>query len=182
MADGVWTVNSIVLSANSGHTPVMVSLRLLLVRCAGLLLLASCTPLSIYYQEGASVTRLQTDQLNCEIAALSDVPVNNQIRQGPPTYIPTRRYCDAAGSCYTRGGFFEPGIIYTVDVNADLRKRAEEQCMAQMGYTPVTVPNCPSAIFRAAPKAETQVLPRLSAQSCAIKYQDGSWQIVNQAG
>lgn len=142
--------------------------------------LASCAPLTLYHREGAEVTRMQTDQLNCEISVLSDVPVNNQIRQEPPVYIPVRRYCNAGGHCYRQGGYFEPGEIFTVDVNANLRSRAEQQCMAQKGYTPVTVPNCPNRVFRTAPKQATSVLPRLSKNTCAIKYQDGTWQIVKQ--
>ncbi|MFK7881258.1 hypothetical protein [Roseobacter sp.] len=182
MAEGLWAVNSIVLGRKAGQTATMWSLRHLLMVFGAFSVLVSCAPLSIYHKEGAQVTRMQTDLLDCEIAALSDVPVNNQIRQEPPIYVPARRYCDAAGRCHSVGGYFEQGRIYTVDLNADLRGRAEAQCMAQRGYQPVTLPNCPSNVFRAAPKTETRVLPRLTEQSCAIKYQDGSWQIVNQAG
>ncbi|WP_262386662.1 hypothetical protein ROLI_021670 [Roseobacter fucihabitans] len=182
MADGLWAVNSIVLWAKASQNGEMKVFGALIKIGLVCVALVACAPLSIYYKEGAEVTRLQTDQLNCEIAALSDVPVSNQIRQEPPVYIPSRRYCDGAGRCHIRGGFFEPGQIYTVDVNANLRGRAEGQCMAQKGYAPVTVPNCPNAVFRAAPKGATQVLPRLSAQSCVIQYQDDTWQIVNQSG
>ncbi|WP_299736398.1 hypothetical protein [uncultured Roseobacter sp.] len=160
----------------------MVSQRLSFAVFVGVMALASCAPLSIYYKEGAEVSRLQTDELQCEISALSDVPVNNQIRQEPPIFIPARRYCDGAGNCYIRHGRFERGDIYTVDVNANLRARAEQQCMLDKGYAPTTIPNCPNTVFRAAPKASTRVLPRLTPQSCAIKYQDGTWQIVNQPG
>lgn len=158
----------------------MFNLRPLSLLCATLMVLASCAPLSIYHREGVTVSRMQSDLLSCEISALGDVPVSNQIRQEPPIYIPSRRHCDSGGRCYTTGGYFEQGEIYTVDVNASLRSRAEQQCMATKGFTPVTVPNCPNAVFRAAPKGSTQVLPRLTEQSCAVKYQDGTWQIVNQ--
>lgn len=160
----------------------MFGVRSCSVLSAALLVLTSCAPLSIYHREGAPVSRMQSDLLSCEISALADVPVNNQIRQEPPVYIPARRYCDADGHCYTRGGYFEAGRIYTVDVNADLRDRAETQCMANEGYMPVTIPNCPNSVFRAVPQASTEVLPRLNPRSCAIRYQDGSWQIVTQAG
>lgn len=160
----------------------MLVLRFWSVLLTAALLLAACAPLSIYHREGAPVSRMQSDLLSCEISALADVPVNNQVRQEPPVYIPARRSCNSDGHCYTRGGFFEPGRIYTVDVNAGLRDRAETQCMATRGYAPVTVPNCPNSVFRAVPKAMTEVLPRLSPRSCAIRYQDGSWQIVTQGG
>ncbi|MCV3270922.1 hypothetical protein [Roseobacter sinensis] len=160
----------------------MLGLRSLVGLSVLLALLASCAPLSIYHRDGAPVSRMQSDLLSCQISALEDVPVSNQIRQEPPVYIPARRYCNSDGRCYTRGGYFEEGRIYTVDVNADLRRKAEGQCMADQGYRPVTLPNCPNSVFRAAPKASTQVLPRLNPRSCAIRYQDGTWQIVTQGG
>ena len=159
----------------------MVTLRLFVAVCAGLLVLASCAPLEIYHREGVPVTRMQSDLLACEVSALADVPVSNQVRREPPRYIPSRRICKADGSCYTRGGYYIPGEVYTVDVNLGLRERAEQQCMVDKNYLPATLPNCPNAVFRAAPKGATQVLPRLTSQSCAIRYTDGTWQIVNQA-
>ncbi|GFE50179.1 hypothetical protein So717_19320 [Roseobacter cerasinus] len=180
MADGPEAVNSIVLGTEYGQTEPMVGIRSCLILSA--VVLSSCAPLSIYHREGVAVSRMQSDLLSCEITALANVPVNNQIRQEPPVYVPARRHCDSSGACTTRGGYFREGRIFTVDLNADLRERAEVQCMAERNYTPVTVPNCPSAVFRAAPKASTQVLPRLRSNSCAIKYRDGTWQIVTRAG
>lgn len=159
----------------------MIPVRLFSLLCAMLMVMASCAPLSIYHREGVAVSRMQSELLSCEISALADVPVNNQIRQEPPVYIPSRRRCDSKGRCYTTGGYFERGEIYTVDVNANLRGRAEQQCMANLGYAPVTIPNCPNSVFRAVPKRSTELLPRLTEQSCAVRYQDNSWQIVNHA-
>ncbi|MDW3184134.1 hypothetical protein [Roseobacter sp.] len=182
MADALWAVNSIVLSRAAGQTGRMISLRCLVVLGVGLLVWTACAPLSIYHREGVPVSRMQSDLLACEISALADAPVANQIRRDPPRYIPGRRYCRADGSCYRRGGYYVPGEIYTVDVNRTLRARAEQQCMANQGYVPATIPNCPNGVSRAAPPGATQVLPRLSAHSCAIRNDDGSWQIVTQAG
>lgn len=148
----------------------------------GLAALAACAPLTIYHREGVSVQQMQTDLLACEISALADVPVSNQLRREPPRFIPGRRICHPDGSCYTRGGYYVPGEVYTVDVNLGLRERAEQQCMANDGYAPATIPDCPNAIDRAAPPGATQVLPRLSSQSCVIRNDDGTWQIVTQAG
>ncbi|WP_257883761.1 hypothetical protein [Roseobacter insulae] len=147
---------------------------------AGLLILAGCAPLTIYHREGVAVTRMETDALSCEISTLQAVPVANQLRRDPPRYIPARRYCDANGQCYTRGGYYIPGEVYTVDVNADLRRRAEVQCMADKGYTRVTVPNCPANISSKVPVGATEVLPRLSPRSCAIRNRDKTWQIVTR--
>ncbi len=148
---------------------------------SALLLLAACaTPLSIYYRPGVSVARMQTDQTRCQVSALRDAPVASQIRQRPPIYVPGRRVCDASGVCYTEPGYWVEGAIYTVDPNADLRARLETMCMAAKGYQPVSIPACPGAIAQAAAPARTRQLPTLSENSCAIRNQDGSWQIVTR--
>ena len=149
----------------------------LMLFCAAL---AGCAPLSIYHKPGVSVTRMQSDQTNCEVAALRDAPVATQIRQRPPVFVPPRKICDAAGTCYTEPGYWVQGEIYTVDVNADLRGRVQTQCMAQKGYQPVSIPLCSASLARAAPPGQTTTLPRLTEQSCAIRNRDGTWQIVSQ--
>ncbi len=181
MADGPWGVNSIVLRAKSGQIGPMRKFHIRSALLLGLLVLVSCAPLTIYHREGVAVTRMQSDLLSCEIKSLKDVPVANQIRRDPPRYIPGRRYCNAEGHCYNRGGYYVPGDVYTVDVNASLRGRAEQQCMAEKGFARVTVPNCPANISNAAPQGATAVLPRLSSRSCAIRNNDKTWQIVTQA-
>lgn len=159
----------------------MILSRLFFSLCIGLMVLTGCAPLTIYHREGVSVTRMNSDLLSCELSALADAPVANQIRRTPPRYIPARRICHADGSCYSKGGYFIPGEVFTVDVNQDLRNRAEQQCMANAGYTPATLPNCPGGIARAAPEGATQVLPRLSENSCVIRNDDDTWQIVTRA-
>lgn len=139
-----------------------------------------CLPLQTYYRAGASVDRVKSDQLKCEVKALKDAPVATQTRISPPRYIAPRRYCDTQGKCVTRGGFFVPGDVYTVDVNADLRSRLEVQCMAERGYQPARIPLCPSGIARKAPSGATKVLPTLTEKSCAIRNSDGSFQIVTR--
>lgn len=142
-------------------------------------LLIGCLPVSTYYAEGVSVARRDRDNLDCDVAALRDAPVANQTRQSPPLYIP-RRSCDRRGRCYGRGGYWVPGDIYSVDVNARLRSRVKAQCMADRGYRPVKIPACPVSIANAAPPGTTTVLPRLGPNSCAIRNDDGSLQIVTQ--
>ncbi len=141
-------------------------------------LLVGCdTSLSTYYRTGVSVSRLETDRTNCEVRALKDAPVANQIRQRPPIYFPGSRVCNTAG-CYQSPGYWVDGGIYTVDVNSGLRGRVLDMCMAGKGYQPVTIPRCSQAVSKAAPRTPTRKLPRLAENSCAIRYDDGSWQIV----
>jgi hypothetical protein len=142
--------------------------------------LAACTPLSIYHRTGASVAQMQQDTLACEVQALRDAPVANQIYRDPPEFIPPRRICDASGACTIRPGYWLPGDVYTVDVNLDLRRRVEASCMAARGYAPVSIPQCPQSVASAVPAARTQTLPPLSSQSCVIKNSDGSFQIVTR--
>lgn len=141
--------------------------------------LIGCLPVSTYYAEGVSVAKRDRDDLECDVAALRDAPVANQTRQSAPIYVPSRS-CDRRGRCYRRGGYWVPGDIYTVDVNAGLRNRIKAQCMADRGYRPVEIPACPLAVANAAPAGATTVLPRLGPQSCAIRNDDGSLLIVTQ--
>jgi hypothetical protein len=145
-----------------------------------MLVLASCGPMSIFYRPGVSVSRMQNDTTNCQVAALKDAPVANQIRQNPPIFYPGRTVCGAAGSCYRTPGFWVDGGLYTVDVNRDLRGRVLDMCMAEKGYHPVTIPNCPDSMRKSVPATATTKLPTLTANSCVIRYNDDQWQIVNR--
>ncbi|NRB18560.1 MAG: hypothetical protein HRU33_13575 [Rhodobacteraceae bacterium] len=138
---------------------------------------ASCTPLTLYYKPGAEVSRMQSDTLGCEIRALREAPVANEIRQSPPIFYRGDRYCNGT-HCYYSPGYWMPGHIYTVDVNLGLRQRLEQSCMAEKDYQLVKLPNCNLAIAKAAVPAATTRLPQLSENSCAIKNKDGSFQIV----
>lgn len=152
----------------------------LLVLMVLLSLLGACLPLTTYYREGAELNRLLADETSCEVDALAKAPVANEVRRAPPRYIPARRYCDAKGKCHERGGYWIPGELYTVDVNAPLRRKVELQCMAVKGYAPVEIPACPPGIKKAAPPGKSSVLPRLTAESCAIRNDDGSFLIVTR--
>jgi len=143
-----------------------------------LLVLSGCLPVSTYYAEGVSLAQLERDNTRCDVQALRAAPVANQTRQGAPRYVP-RRVCDAAGNCYDRGGYWVPGEIYTVDVNAGLRTRVKALCMGDRGYRPVELPACPQAVARAAPPGPSPVLPRLNPNSCAIRT-DGGIRIVTR--
>jgi hypothetical protein len=131
----------------------------------------------VYYKDGASVSRQKTDLLDCRVEALDKAPVATQIRQAPPYYVPSRRYCQADGRCYYSGGFFAGGELYSVDVNAGLRRDLRRQCMALRGYSPVEVPRCGSGAVASGTTLAT--MPTLSPQSCAVRDNSGDWQIID---
>ncbi|MEM6760586.1 MAG: hypothetical protein AAF601_14005 [Pseudomonadota bacterium] len=140
--------------------------------------MAGCLPVDTFYDEGVSFAELERDNLACDVQALRDAPAANRTRQGPPRRI-SRTVCTAPGHCYATG-YWVPGEIYTVDVNAGLRRRVKGQCMADQGYRPVELPACPQSVAEAAPAGASDVLPRLTAQSCAIRRPDGRFRIVNK--
>lgn len=154
---------------------------LVLLVSFAIMLLGACAPLSTYYRPGAEVSRMQSDLLKCDVRALDSAPVATVWRQGPPRYIPSRRYCYNDGRCYYRGGYYIQGDIYSVDANRSLRNRVQNQCMADRGYQPVSIPACSQAVQNQVPVARMSVMPELTENSCAIKYRDGSWQVVTVA-
>lgn len=174
MADGLVAVNSIVPSRVWMHCPSMKYSAFLLV---GILALSACEPLTIYHRTGVQVTKMQSDLLECQVDALAKAPVASQIRRGPPRYMPPYRSC-SDGHCYRYGGFFYPGEVYTVDLNATLRGQLETQCMATQGYRRVEIPNCPAGTPSAGDGPQTTTLPPLTENSCAIRGQNAAWEIV----
>lgn len=153
-------------------------MKTVLPTCLILFAVAACGPLSMYYREGASVTRMQTDTTECQVAALKEVPVANQVRQSPPVYWPGQTYCDGRGRCYRSPGWWEPGRVYTVDANKALRDTVEAQCMARKGYRPVSLPLCKQSQKRGVAPQRTTTLPQLTGSACYVKFDDGSFQII----
>jgi hypothetical protein len=178
MTDAPQTVKPFVTGAPLGQTGTMTTFRPALT---GFFLLAACAgPLSIYYRPGVSVSRMQTDQIRCEVSALRDAPVATEIRQRAPIFFPGRQICDASGACFSEPGYWAEGGFYSVDPNRDLRARLETMCMANKGYQPVAIPPCPDSVARAVKPSQTQTLPKLNEGSCSIRNDDGSWQIVTR--
>ncbi|MEM6373565.1 MAG: hypothetical protein AAF727_12405 [Pseudomonadota bacterium] len=149
-----------------------------LLPALSLLFVSACLPVSTYYAEGVSADRLARDDTRCDVEALRAAPVANQTRQTAPRFVP-RRVCDATGACYNQGGYWIPGEIYTVDVNAALRQRVKAQCMTDRGYRPIELPACPQGVANAAPAGPSPVLPKLNDNSCAIRT-NGGVRIVTQ--
>ena len=142
--------------------------------------LAACAPLNTYYKPGATVAMVERQTTQCQVDALAQVPVVLQTVRTSPRFIPPRRVCRSDGRCTSRAGYFEPGQTYTVDPSADLRKRVETQCMADAGFAPVSIPQCPAGIAKAAPQGRTTALPALTDNACVIRNDDGSFQIVTR--
>jgi len=147
---------------------------------ATLLTLAGCGPATVYYRPGADVARLQTDTLSCQTQALKDAPVANQTRQSPPRYYPGSRYCNNAGRCHHYPGYWEPGRIYTVDVNQPLRSKLEQSCMAGKGYDQVEIKRCPQAMVDKAGSDFAGTLPQLTENSCVIENEAGGLKIIER--
>ena len=144
----------------------------------GFLLLSACAPLTIYHQTGVEVAKMETDLLACQVEGLDQAPVASQLRRGAPRYVPGYRHCSSSGQCYRRGGYYIPGEVYTVDTNAPLRRKLENQCMSQQGYRRDEIPDCPLGTTTAQAATATQKMPPLSEKSCAIRGNGGRWQIV----
>lgn len=145
------------------------------------LCLSACGPVSVYYQPDVTVARLNNDLLDCQVASLKDAPVASELRRGPPRYIPGYRYCDSKGRCYRSPGYFIPGEVYSVDVNARLRRDLENRCMARRGYIAIELPRCASGVTPADPTARTGRLPTLTENTCVARDAGGRWQIVEPA-
>lgn len=142
--------------------------------------LTACAPLQTYYKTGASVATLNRDTTACEVAALRDVPQSIQIRRKPPIFIAGKQVCGDAGNCTQTPGYYIDGGVESYDQNAGLRIRVEQQCMADKGYAPVSIPVCPDSVANAAPAGATTRLPALTETSCVIRNRDGSFQIVSR--
>tara|TARA_R110002094_G_scaffold11916_6_gene21765 strand:- start:293 stop:832 length:540 start_codon:yes stop_codon:yes gene_type:complete len=147
---------------------------------AGMLMVTACAPLNTYYKPGVSVNMLERQTLACQTQALREVPSSTQVRRTPPRFIPPQQRCNAAGACVMTPGRYIPGDLVTFDPNDGLRKRVEQQCMADKGFAPVSIPLCPDAIARATPARATMTLPPLNPNSCVIRNSDGSFQIVTR--
>ncbi len=141
-------------------------------------LIAACTPLGLYYKQGATVQSAADTETRCKVSALSEVPVRNVTQIIPGRHLPPRRVCNSAGVCHTKPGRFIPPEFITRDANEALRAKAVDLCMRQKGYEYIRLPACEPAVAKATPPAQTTRLPRLAASSCVVRSSGGHWQIV----
>lgn len=183
MTEAVRRVKSIVSAMQKRQHDPMVNPKRLTLIYIGLLGLASCGPLPVYYRVGANVAQLQTDTLSCEVKALKEAPVANEIRHRPPVFYPGGQYC-SGGNCWSRPGYWVDGGTYTVDVNLGLRNRLEQSCMANRGYQLIDLPRCSQqqiAAYLSQPGSQTTrgKQPKLSETSCALRLKDGTTRILS---
>lgn len=136
--------------------------------------LASCTERSIWYQQGVSLSQRDRDALACEVQATRDAPVATQ---GPMRLVPGGTSCrmETLGglprreTCITTAPRWESGPITTVDVNKPLRIKVYRQCMADLGYTQISLPRCETR-----PRTVPATMGPLTANSCAVPLDSGT--------
>lgn len=176
MTDGAFAVNCFVGTRGGVYAGCMTRLRALAM-LFGLPFLAACFPLSLYYQEGTPVARIDADQTNCEIDALQKVPVDLRRRFISPIYD-YKTICNAAGACSTYRVLISPGRWESYDANEALRAKVARQCMHAKGYERVQLPACSPAVIEATTITATRVQPPITNKSCAIRLKSGRYQIV----
>ncbi len=175
MTDGPTMVNCFVLTATSLYAG---SMRLL-KHCPALVLaaLAACAPPALYHKPGADPAQIESNLTTCEVAALGKVPRDIRTRFIPAQYS-TRTYCNSYGRCFPRTYLVQPARTESYDANAALRSRVTQQCMAEAGYRPVSLPQCDPARVRLADLPAATRQPPLGPDSCALRLPSGKWRIV----
>ncbi|GGE24845.1 hypothetical protein GCM10011360_11570 [Primorskyibacter flagellatus] len=146
--------------------------------CLPCLLILGCSQ-DITYREGASTQQVSRDRYACATEALRLAPVNKVTTVEPGMYVPPQQFCDAAGNCTTRPGYYERPEIITTDVNAPERRSLENQCVAAKGYDRVSLPLCSDAVKAQVTPAITRTQPPLTKGSCIIPRGGDNYQIVN---
>lgn len=145
-----------------------------------LVLIAACAPVDLWYKQGARVSRLDNDLTDCRLHAAQSVPVNQQLARTPAFYTPRTTNCYSTGNtvqCYTSGGQVIGGNVYSYDANSGLRDDVTTQCMSNLGYRLIQLPQCAPATAKLA-NAPYTTLPAITEESCAAKVQTGRWVIV----
>jgi len=141
------------------------------------LFLASCVADTVYYSEGVSVGRRDSDLAQCEAQSRAQYPVINETRFRAPVYVPATETCDAAGACTRTEGYYRPGVPYAVDINLDIRRQAVRGCMGNSGYSRIDLPFCEegSAV------TQTTIMPPLTGGTCLLRRGPGDALVVNPA-
>lgn len=116
---------------------------------ASAIILSGCTPTAqqTYWRDGATGRQWDQAVTQCQVQALRQVPQSVAVGTTPTYRTPTQTNCYAVGNmvqCATTGGQVYGGQVYSYDPNTNLRSRVEAQCMANRGYSLVTIPTCTS--------------------------------------
>lgn len=143
------------------------------------LLVAGCGPVALWYDEGVPLAMATERLFECRVAAAQGVPANMQIGTTPIYVSPGRTVCYTGTfgtDCYEHGGNVYGGIPYSYDANAGLRDEMVARCMQDKGFARIELPVC--AASRAAAVVPPDRFPALSANSCAVKGENGAWFVV----
>ncbi|MEL6171295.1 MAG: hypothetical protein AAFQ04_10585 [Pseudomonadota bacterium] len=145
------------------------------------MVVSSCAPLSVYYQEGAEVSRIDASLLSCQTSSLAKVPEKLRKRYIPAVYG-SRPFCYSSGKCFYKHVLIRPGYFETFDANEGLRAKVTDQCMTDKGFAFVEIPHCSPEVTQETIIRATTVQPKLSEQSCSIRVEGGRYQIVTPEG
>ncbi len=141
------------------------------------LVLSACAPTALYYKSGVTPAKQDRDLTNCQVQALSDVPVNTQTRRTPRRSVPVQR-CNAAGECVTYIEY-TGGHLVSYDANKPLRKKVAAQCMLDKRYQQISLPRCTPAQLQTLGSTLPAKSPPLTANSCILRSKSGAWVVAN---
>lgn len=175
MTDGPTVVNCFVLTE---RWPYILAMRPVIHPLVlALAVLVACAPPALYHKPGASPALVERTRTNCEVAALRAVPRDIRTRFIPAqySYMP---FCNHFGTCFHRTHMIQPPRTESYDANDGLRARVVDQCMAEAGFRPVSLPQCDPDRVRSANLPPDTAQPPLGANSCALRLPSGQWRIV----
>lgn len=141
------------------------------------LVLTACTPPQIFYKQGVTVARLDTDMAECRVHASRTVPVRLQQQYIPPVYD-YRPICHGTGSCSYIRVLISPGRFQQYDANEGLRNDVADQCMIGRRYEKISLPACPGDVAANLRLPSNRPLPPISSTTCAVRTNTGRWQVV----
>lgn len=144
---------------------------------SALLTLTACTSMTIYHRDGAEVSRIDTDLTACRASAQTEVPPDIRQRYIPPVYS-YQSYCYPNGYCTSQRILSAPGYFTPYDANEGKRAAWIQSCMAQKGFSQISLPLCEGEVTRATTIRRTRVQPPITETSCIIRIRGGGYQIV----
>lgn len=142
---------------------------------AALLLVSACSPVETWYKAGGTAGQSTADLTACRVEGVRTVPANTQIGVTPIRSTPPRTQCYGKGDkvrCHTVPGRIYGGQRYSYDANAPLRDDVVTQCMAGLGYRPVSLPACTASQKPAV--LVDRGMPPLTPDSCAVPTRGGT--------
>lgn len=139
-------------------------------------LMSACMPTQPYtvaWREGATAAQADSAQTDCLIEAANRVPQSTQAYTTPVYRSPSNVQCTTYGnyvSCHDYGGQVYGGQTRTYDANAELRRKATEQCLAKRGFSVVSIPVCTTEQQKkGVTSTASGKLPAASAVLCAVE-------------